>query len=56
MTAASAAIDLRQQMPVAARMIADYDDFIAAVRARADEMNLSRNEIDNQTGLTSGYV
>lgn len=42
-------------MAAVARMISDYDEFVAAVRARADEMEMTRLEIDHQAGLCSGY-
>lgn len=36
--------------------IRDYDGLIAALKARADEIGLAYNLIDELTGLPSGYV
>jgi len=42
-------------MAAAARLIASYDELVAAIRDRIDELNISRNEIDRQAGLSSGH-
>jgi hypothetical protein len=42
-------------MPAVARMISDYNEFIAAVRERVDEIDISRLELDYQAGLTPGH-
>lgn len=39
-----------------ARTIADEADLVAALRARAEELNVSRAEIDRVAGLPSGYA
>lgn len=36
--------------------VTDYDSLIAALRARADELNVSRLAIDERAGLQSGYT
>jgi hypothetical protein len=36
--------------------IRSYDDLHKALRARADELNLSRLELDRLAGITSGYA
>lgn len=38
------------------RTIADEADLVAALRARAEELNVSRSEIDRVAGLPSGYA
>ncbi len=42
-------------MSAVARMISDYDGLVSAIRARVDEMNISRNELDVQAGVPLGY-
>jgi hypothetical protein len=37
------------------RLIATYDDVVDVFRARADELELSRLEIDHLSGLASGH-
>jgi hypothetical protein len=37
-------------------VIASYDDFISVCRDRADELELSRLEIDHISGLSTGYA
>jgi hypothetical protein len=37
-------------------LIASYDDFIAVCRDRADELEMSRLEIDHISGLSTGYA
>jgi hypothetical protein len=34
----------------------DYDELVAAMRARANELNVSRATIDDVSGLQSGYA
>jgi hypothetical protein len=38
------------------RLIASYDDFISVCRDRADELEMSRLEIDHISGLSTGYA
>jgi hypothetical protein len=38
------------------RLITDYQTLVATCRARADELDLSRAEIDRLSGLPSGYA
>jgi hypothetical protein len=44
-----------QKASAVARMISDYNEFVAAVRDRVDEMGLTRHELDHQAGLQEGY-
>jgi hypothetical protein len=39
------------KMAAVARMISDYNEFVDAIRERADEISLSRYEIDHQADL-----
>lgn len=43
-------------MSVTPRIIDSYDGLIAALRARADELDMTRHEIDIQSGLPAGYT
>lgn len=43
-------------MSMEPRTIADEADLVAALRARAEELNVSRAEIDRVAGLPSGYA
>lgn len=36
--------------------VLDYDGLVSAIRARAEELNISRNTIDDVAGLTPGYA
>jgi hypothetical protein len=36
-------------------MIASYDELVEAIRVRVDEMNISREELDLQAGIPTGY-
>ncbi|MEH2468842.1 hypothetical protein V1281_001902 [Nitrobacteraceae bacterium AZCC 2161] len=38
-----------------ARLISDYNDLVLALRERFDDMEMTRLEIDEQSGLQSGY-
>ena len=42
-------------MPAVARLIADYDAFVDAIRERVDEMGMTRLELDHQAGMQEGY-
>jgi predicted transcriptional regulator len=42
-------------MPAVARLIADYDAFVDAIRERVDEMGMTRLEFDHQAGMQEGY-
>jgi hypothetical protein len=44
-----------RRLTAVARTIADYAEFLQAIRDRADEMQMSRLEIDHQAGLQDGY-
>ena len=41
--------------PPVAKMISNYAELISACRQRADDLELTRAEIDYQSGLHSGY-
>jgi hypothetical protein len=43
------------RMPAAARTISDYTEFVEAVRDRADELMMTREELDYQAGHQPGY-
>jgi hypothetical protein len=43
------------RMLAAARMISDYTEFVEAIRDRADELGMTRLELDHQAGIQSGY-
>lgn len=42
-------------MPAVAKIIGDYSEFLDAIRARVDEMCMTRLELDHQAGLQDGY-
>jgi hypothetical protein len=42
-------------MPAVAKIIGDYSEFLDAIRARVDEMGMTRLELDHQAGLQDGY-
>jgi hypothetical protein len=42
-------------MPAVARLIADYDALVDAIRERVDEMGMTRLELDHQAGMQEGY-
>jgi hypothetical protein len=42
-------------MPAVARLIADYDAFVDAIRERGDEMGMTRLKFDHQAGTQEGY-
>jgi hypothetical protein len=45
----------RPASPTVARMISSYDELIAAIRDRVDEMDISRHELDFLAGLATGH-
>lgn len=42
-------------MPAVARLIADYNEYVTAIRERVDELGISRLELDRHAGLASGH-
>jgi hypothetical protein len=43
-------------MAAFARMISNYSEFLDAVRERVDSIGMTREELDHQTGMQSGYM
>jgi hypothetical protein len=44
-----------RRLTAVARMIGDYEEFVDAIRARVDEMGMTRLELDHQSGCQAGY-
>lgn len=43
-------------LPVVSGVIQTYDDFVAAMRARRDDLKLSNMEAEAKSGLQEGYI
>jgi len=46
----------QSRAPVVGRVITSYEDAVNAFRDRADELEISRNELDRNTGLADGHA
>lgn len=43
-------------LPIVSGVIQNYDDFVAAMRARRDDLKLSNMEAEAKSGLQEGYI
>lgn len=43
-------------LPIVSGVIQTYDDFVAAMRARRDDLKLSNMEAEAKSGLQEGYI